>query len=134
METNKFIANLEDSVKKACVIDSEFYEKFDVKRGLRNKDKTGVLAGLTNVGDVVGYQKEGDRVLPVPGRLLYRGIDIEDLANGFKADRRHGFDETVYLLLTGKQPSQEELTKFTDHMAQLRKLPDSFIKNMILTM
>ncbi len=134
MKTNDFISNLEDSVSKACIIDNEYYEKFDVKRGLRNKDKTGILAGLTNIGDVVGYKKEGDKVLPVPGRLLYRGIDIEDLANGFKADQRHGFDETVYLLLTGKQPSKKELNKFTDHMAQLRKLPDSFIKNMILTM
>ncbi|MCX6231780.1 MAG: citrate synthase [Bacteroidetes bacterium] len=134
METQKFIAEIEESVKKACVIDNEFYEKFDVKRGLRNKDKTGVLAGLTNVGDVLGYKKEGDRVLPVPGRLLYRGIDIEDLANGFKADERHGFDETVYLLLTGKLPSKDELATFTNHMAQLRKLPDSFIKNMILSM
>jgi len=134
METSSFIANLEESVKKACIIDSKHYETFDVKRGLRNKDKTGVLAGLTNVGDVVGIKKEGDKVIPVPGRLLYRGIEIEDLANGFKNDQRHGFDETVYLLLTGKQPAKEELAKFTDHMAQLRKLPDSFIKNMILTM
>ncbi len=134
METNTFFANLEDSVKQACVIDKEYYEKFDVKRGLRNKDKTGVLAGLTNVGDVVGYQKEGDRVVPVPGRLLYRGIEIENLANGFKGDNRHGFDETIYLLLTGKLPSRDELLIFTEHMAQLRKLPDSFIKNMILSM
>ncbi len=134
MDTNSFMANLEESVKKACIIDKEYYEKFDVKRGLRNKDKTGVLAGLTNVGDVVGYKKEGDRVVPVPGRLLYRGIEIEDLANGFKGDNRHGFDETVYLLLTGKLPSREELLIFTEHMSQLRKLPDSFIKNMILSM
>jgi citrate synthase len=134
MDTNNLILNLEDSVKKACIIDGEYYEKFDVKRGLRNKDKTGVLAGLTNIGDVIGYKKEGDRVLPVPGRLVYRGIDIEDLANGFKADMRHGFDETVFLLLTGKLPSKEELFQFTFHMTQLRRLPDSFIKNMILSM
>jgi len=134
MDTNSFMTSLEESVKKACIIDKEYYEKFDVKRGLRNKDKTGVLAGLTNVGDVVGYKKEGDRVVPVPGRLLYRGIEIEDLANGFKGDNRHGFDETVFLLLTGKLPSREELHIFTEHMSQLRKLPDSFIKNMILSM
>lgn len=134
MEKSIFIKNLEESVKKACVISSENFEKFDVKRGLRNKDKTGVLAGLTNIGDVVGYQKEGDRVVPVPGRLLYRGIDIEDLANGFKNDNRHGFDETIYLLLTGELPSKIDLEKFTRHMAELRKLPDSFIKNMILSM
>lgn len=134
MDTKNFISSIEETVKKACEIDNDFYEKFDVKRGLRNKDKTGVLAGLTNIGDVIGYKKEGDKVLPVPGRLIYRGIDIEDLANGFKSDQRHGFDETVYLLLTGKQPSKEELFNFTFHMTQLRRLPDSFIKNMILSM
>ncbi|MEI6764938.1 MAG: citrate synthase [Bacteroidota bacterium] len=134
MDNNSLMSNLEKSVKEATIIDREYYEKFDVKRGLRNKDKTGVLAGLTNIGDVVGYKKEGDQVLAVPGRLVYRGIDIEDLANGFKSDQRHGFDETVYLLLTGKLPSKDELTVFTDYMAQLRKLPDSFIKNMILSM
>ena len=134
METKNYISSLEESVKNACFISNESYDKFDVKRGLRNKDKTGVLAGLTNIGDVIGYKKEGDKVLPVPGRLIYRGIDIEDLANGFKADERHGFDETVFLLLTGKLPSKEELFNFTVHMAQLRRLPDSFIKNMILSM
>ncbi len=134
MENSSYITSLEESVKKSCEIDNEYYEKFDVKRGLRNKDKTGVLAGLTNIGDVIGYKKEGDRVLPVPGRLIYRGIDIEDLANGFLADQRHGFDETVYLLLTGKLPSKEELFQFTFQMTQLRRLPDSFIKDMILSM
>jgi citrate synthase len=134
METNLFINNLEESVKAACVIDPELFDKFDVKRGLRNKNKTGVLAGLTNIGDVVGYRKEGEDVIPVPGRLLYRGIDIEYLAEGVKNEHRHGFDETVYLLMTGKLPSKEELEKFTAHMARLRKLPDSFIKNMILSM
>jgi len=134
METKNFISGIEESVRKACLIDKENFEKFDVKKGLRNKDKTGVLAGLTNIGDVVGYKKEGDRVLPVPGRLVYRGIEIEDLVNGFRSDERHGFDETVFLLLTGKLPSKEELFKFTAYMTQLRRLPDSFIKNMILTM
>ena len=134
MENTKFIKSIEESVRKSCIIDNEYYEKFDVKRGLRNKDKTGVLAGLTNVGEVLGYQKEGDKVLAIPGRLLYRGIEIEDLANGFRKDGRHGFDETVFLLLTGNLPSREQLEEFTNYMAQLRKLPDSFIKNMILSM
>ncbi len=134
MEKKEFFQKLENSVKEACVIDNSYYEKFDVKRGLRNKDKSGILAGLTNIGAVIGYDNADGVMKPVPGRLLYRGIEIEDLANGFKVDQRHGFDETVFLLLTGKQPSKDELAKFTEHMAQLRKLPDSFIKNMILTM
>jgi citrate synthase len=134
MEDNKFFAKLEESVKKSCQIDSELFEKYEVKRGLRNADGTGVLVGLTNIGEVLGYKKEGDKVVAIPGRLLYRGIDIEDITNGFQKDHRHGFDETVYLLLTGKLPDKQELDEFSAHMASLRPLPDYFIKDMILSM
>ncbi len=134
MENKKFLAHLNDSIKQSCQIDNELFEKFDVKRGLRNKDGTGVLVGLTNIGEVVGYKKENDKVVAIPGRLLYRGIDIEAITQGFQKDDRHGFDETVFLLLTGKLPNQEELEKFSAHMASLRALPDSFIKDMILSM
>jgi citrate synthase len=134
MMTEGFFKKLEDAVKQSCDINGELFEKFDVKRGLRNKDKTGVLVGLTNVGDVVGYKKENDKVVAVPGKLVYRGIDLEDLVNGFQKDGRHGFDETVYLLLTGKLPTEEQLTIFTEHMATFRELPDHFIKDMILTL
>lgn len=134
MEDKKFLTQLNDSIKQSCQIDNELFEKFDVKRGLRNKDGTGVLVGLTNIGEVVGYKKEGDKVVAIPGRLLYRGIDIEDITIGFQKEDRHGFDETVFLLLTGKLPNKEELEKFSAHMASLRALPDSFIKDMILSM
>jgi citrate synthase len=105
-----------------------------VKRGLRNKDGTGVLVGLTNIGDVVGYKKEDDKVIAIPGKLLYRGIDIEDITQGFQKEDRHGFDETVYLLLTGHLPSKDELLEFSAHLASLRSLPDEFTKDMILSM
>jgi citrate synthase len=121
-------------VRDSCKIDSTLFEKFDVKRGLRNSDGTGVLVGLTNIGDVVGYKKEGGKVIAVPGRLLYRGIDIEDITSGFQKEHRHGFDETVYLLLTGHLPNNEELEVFSKHMASLRSLPDHFVKDMILSM
>ncbi|MDP3002082.1 MAG: citrate synthase [Bacteroidales bacterium] len=134
MGDNNFFLKLEESVKKSCQIDNELFEKFDVKRGLRNSDGTGVLVGLTNIGDVVGYKKEGDKVVAVPGRLLYRGIDIEDITHGFQKDSRHGFDETVYLLLTGHLPNKNELDEFSAHMAPLRALPDHFVKDMILSM
>ena len=134
MTNTIFFNNLEESVRQSCVIESEWFEKFEVKRGLRNKDKTGVLAGLTNVGDVVGYKKEGDKVTAVPGKLVYRGIDIEDLAEGFQNDKRHGFDETVFLLLTGKLPSKSELETFSDYLVSLRDLPDNFVNDMILTL
>ena len=100
MEAQNFFSQLEESVRKSCQIDSELFEKFDVKRGLRNADGSGVLVGLTKIGEVVGYKKEDGKVIAVPGRLLYRGIDIEDIVAGFQNDHRHGFDETVFLLLT----------------------------------
>jgi citrate synthase len=134
MEDKIFLSQLNDSIKQSCQIENELFDKYEVKRGLRNKDNTGVLVGLTNVGDVLGYKKENDKVIAIPGRLLYRGIDIEDITQGFQKENRHGYDETVYLLLTGKLPNKDELKKFSAHMASLRSLPDSFIKDMILSM
>lgn len=134
MEDNKFFSKLETSVRESCQIDSELFEKYDVKRGLRNADGSGVLVGLTKVGEVVGYKKEGDKFIAVPGRLLYRGIDIEDIVAGFQKDQRHGFDETVFLLLSGHLPGKTELQEFSGHLAALRALPDHFTKDMILSM
>ena len=105
-----------------------------MKRGLRNNDRTGVLVGLTNIGDVVGYEKENGKIIAVPGRLLYRGIDIDDITHGFQKEGRHGFDEAVYLLLTGKLPDKTEIEEFSSHLASLRPLPDDFVKDMILSM
>lgn len=134
MENNNYFAKLEEPVRASCQINNELFEEFEVKRGLRNKDGTGVLVGLTNIGDVVGYKKEDGKVIAIPGKLLYRGIDIEDIAKGFQKENRHGFDETVYLLLTGHLPNGKELAEFSEHMATLRALPDDFVKDMILSM
>ena len=134
MDNEEFFTKLEGSVRGACQIENNLFEKFDVKRGLRNTDRTGVLVGLTNIGDVVGYRKEDGNVIPVPGRLFYRGFDIEEITHGFQKENRHGFDEIVYLLLTGRLPSQDGLCEFTTHLASLRGLPDSFVKDMILSM
>jgi citrate synthase len=134
MEDKEFILKIEDQTRKSCQIENGLFEEFDVKRGLRNSDGTGVLVGLTNIGDVVGYKKEDGRIVAIPGKLFYRGIDIEDITAGFQKEHRHGFDETVYLLLTGNLPSREELIEFSEHMASLRSLPDDFVKDMILSM
>jgi citrate synthase len=134
MSDKNFFSRLETQVKASCQIDTELFEQYDVKRGLRNKDGTGVLVGLTNIGDVVGYKKEDGKVVAIPGRLLYRGIDIEDITAGFQRENRHGFDETVYLLLTGNLPTSEQLSDFSAHMGSLRPLPDDFTKDMILSM
>jgi citrate synthase len=134
MGEKEFFETLESSVKSSSDIDNSLFEKFDVKRGLRNNDRTGVLVGLTNIGDVVGYEKEDGKVVAVPGILLYRGIDIEAITHGCQKENRHGFDETVYLLITGKLPEKIEIAEFSAYLASLRALPDPFIKDMILSM
>jgi citrate synthase len=131
---NSVVERLSENVKKASYIVPELFEKFNVKRGLRNADHTGVLVGLTNIGDVVGYHKDGDKMIPCDGKLIYRGIDVEHLVQGAIDQKRHGFDEVVYLLLSGKLPNQSELEEFMNYMGELRELPDSFTKNMILTL
>ena len=133
-DKDTLIKKLSDDVKKSAYIVPELFEKYNVKRGLRNADHTGVLVGLTNVGDVVGYQKDGDKMVPVDGKLLYRGIDVEDLVQGAINENRHAFDEVVYLLLCGKLPNREELAEFMEYMGSIRELPDEFTKNMILSL
>lgn len=134
MEDTDLFNRIEESVRQSCQIDADLFEKFEVKRGLRNKDGTGVLVGLTNIGDVVGYKREDGKVIAIPGKLLYRGIDIEDITEGFQKENRHGFTETVFLLMTGHLPNKDELDSFQGHMSSLRALPDDFVKDMILSM
>lgn len=134
IEKSELIKKLSQEVKKSSYIVPELFEKYNVKRGLRNADHTGVLVGLTNVGDVVGYQKDGDKLVPIDGKLYYRGIDVEDLVKGAIDQQRHGFDEVIYLLLSGKLPNKSELEEFMNYMGSIRELPDEFTKNMILSM
>jgi len=113
-------------------IDSNYYEKYNVKRGLRNEDGTGVLVGLTEVGEVFSYiMDEGERI-PTEGRLFYRGIEINDLVNGFYEEKRFGFEECVYLLLFGELPRREQLKNFIELLSNARKLPHNFTEDMIL--
>ncbi|MBN1159422.1 MAG: citrate synthase [Bacteroidales bacterium] len=129
---NQFLQSLEELTIQASQIDKELFDTYNVKRGLRNQDGSGVLVGLTNIGDVVGYEKNEGVVTPVEGRLFYRGINVNDLVHGFQSDGRHGFDETVYLLLTGRLPSKSDLESFSSYMAELRDLPHNFV-NLILS-
>ncbi|MBK8806743.1 MAG: citrate synthase [Bacteroidales bacterium] len=127
------VKQLSESVVKASKIDAGLFETYNVKRGLRNADHSGVLVGLTNVGDVVGYKKENNELVPIDGQLVYRGISVDALVNGAKEQNRHGFDEVVYLLLSGKLPNLKEHAEFMEYMGELRKLPDDFTNSMILT-
>jgi citrate synthase len=113
-------------------IEPELYEKYNVKRGLRNADGTGVLVGLTHIGDVHGYiMDEGEKV-PVDGKLYYRGYDVEDLVAAAEREKRFGFEETVYLLIFGHLPSRTELERFCTLMGQCRSLPENFAEDSII--
>ena len=113
MENKYLIYKLSESIKKTSKIDKELFTKMGVKRGLRNEDHSGVLAGLTRVGDVVGYERQENGALKaIPGKLYYRGIDVEELVHGLQKDGRLGFEETAYLLLSGSLPDKEELETF----------------------
>ena len=114
------------------VIEPTRYSNYDVKRGLRNSDGTGVLVGLTQIGDVHGYIFDENEKVPVEGRLRYRGIDIRDLTEGFLKEGRFGFEETIYLLLFGELPVKSELENFTKILSEHRKLPKGFTEDMIL--
>lgn len=123
MEEKFLIYKLSESIKRTSKIDKDLFIKMGVKRGLRNEDHTGVLAGLTRVGDVVGYDRQEDgKVVAIPGKLFYRGIDVEDLAHGIQKDNRLGFEETAYLLLSGSLPDNEELETFHKVLTQTMPL------------
>ncbi|MFV0472452.1 MAG: citrate synthase [Paludibacteraceae bacterium] len=113
MEKKYLIYKLSESIKKTSKIDKELFTTMGVKRGLRNEDGSGVLAGLTRVGDVVGYEKTEDgKLKAIPGKLMYRGIEVSDLVHGLQKDNRLGFEETAYLLLSGSLPDKENLEGF----------------------
>jgi citrate synthase len=111
----------------------DLYSRYNVKRGLRNSDGTGVLVGLTNIGEVHGYTIDDNEKVPDVGKLFYRGYDVESLITGLQATgRRSGFEETTYLLLFGELPSASELEAFCDLMGIYRELPSNFTVDMIL--
>ncbi|MCX6243207.1 MAG: citrate/2-methylcitrate synthase [Bacteroidetes bacterium] len=134
MIIESFIKKLAPLSEESCKIDESLFKEYDVKRGLRNADHTGVLVGLTRVGSVVGYEKVDGKLVAIDGKLIYRGIDINDIVHGCQEEKRFGYDETVFLLLFGRLPLKEELELFSAGMAELRFLPENFNRDMILTM
>ena len=128
----EFLHSLCDEYKKYNHIDTALYNNNNVKRGLRNADGTGVVAGLTNIGNVHGYIIDEGDIVPVPGKLYYRGIDLEQLVNGFLSEDRFGFEETSYLLLFGHLPTEAQLKTFNDTLAEMRYLPEFFTEDQIL--
>lgn len=112
---NEFmIYKLSESIKTTSRIDNDLFKQYNVKRGLRNEDHSGVLVGLTKIGDVVGYERSEEGLKAIPGKLFYRGIDVEDLVHGLQQEKRVGFEETCFLILSGRLPDEEELITFSD--------------------
>ncbi len=114
LKEEKIIKEISKTIADTCSIDTELFTKYNVKRGLRNEDHTGVVVGLTKIGDVVGYErKEDGTTAPIPGKLYYRGISLEDIVRGAQHENRLGFEETAYLILSGNLPSKVELEEFS---------------------
>ena len=127
-----FIESLCGEFQRNNQIHPSYYEKWDVKRGLRNADGTGVMAGVTQIGNVRGYyMQDGERV-PMDGQLIYRGIRVTDLIHGFVSENRFGFEETAYLLLFGALPTTTQLEQFRSILSQYHTLPPSFTEDMII--
>ncbi len=121
-----------DAYRKNNFIDPETSEKLGVKRGLRNSDGTGVLAGLTNICDVIGYEKDGDKIIPIDGKLIYRGIDLNDIVNEAITKDRFLFEEVAWLLLFGSLPDEKTLNQFHTILETHRELPDGFAETQIM--
>ncbi len=130
-QTKNLIHDFAATAKVDQKIDPALYTKYNVKRGLRNNDGTGVLVGLTEVGEVMSYIVDDAERVPVEGKLFYRGYEISDLVNGFYG-KRFGYEEIAYLLLKGQLPTDEHLLGFKELLSTVRPLPKGFTEDMIL--
>lgn len=132
MRKEYLIYKLSDAVKDSTRIPREAFERLGVKRGLRNEDGSGVLVGLTNIGNVIGYERDKDNKLtPCPGRLYYRGYELDDLVSPLLEEKRMGFEEIAYLVLSGKLPDKEELSAFRELLNENMPLDHRTIVNII---
>ena len=124
------------SLTQLCIdnnnIDPSLYAKYEVKRGLRDVSGKGVLTGLTEIADIKAYNLDGDKLIPTEGQLYYRGYNVEDIIDGFNAENRFGFEETTYLLLFGKLPTEEEYREFVEILGSYRTLPTNFVRDVVM--
>lgn len=129
---DKFLDSLSLIIKHNNIISPDLYEKYDVKRGLRHQNGTGVLVGLTKIGSVHGYQIENGVKFPEKGRLYYRDYELRKLASVLKIEDRFSFEKTMFLLLFGKIPTPAELNLFISSLNELQNLPEEFTENFLL--
>ena len=127
------INKYEEICRRDYALDTSLYEKYHVKRGLRDKSGQGVVAGITNISKIVSYKEDAEgKHIPCDGELYYRGYSINDLVNGLIKDDRFGFEEIAYLLILGELPDKKQLEEFKTLLAEMRKLPRNFTKDVIL--
>ena len=126
------ILDLAQMSERASQINADLYKKYDVRRGLRDINGKGVLAGLTEIGEVQAYKSVDGKEVPCEGKLYYRGLDIEELVQGFVSEKRFGFEEITYLLLFGALPSEKELSDFCELLGSYRTLPTHFVRDIIM--
>ena len=129
---NAFLKKLSVLAQRNDPIPPALYTKYDVKRGLRYANGTGVLVGLTRIGDVVGYDMVNGEKVPIPGKLFYRGYDVSSLVKDAERTKQFGYEECVYLLLFGALPTQKQLDEFTQFLGLRRTLPPNFTEDMIM--
>ncbi len=126
------IVDLAEMCLKAGIVDTGLYTKYDVKRGLRDLNGKGVLAGLTNISEVRATETVNGVSVPAHGQLFYRGYDVKDLIGGISSEHRFGFEEITYLLLFNKLPGHKELEDFSSFLYSYRSLPTSFVRDIIM--
>jgi citrate synthase len=135
-DTNEVLASyvraLGANISEEYAIPQEAFEDQNIKRGLRNADGTGVIAGVSKVGSVQGYYVEDGQRVPMPGKLYYRGISVEDIIEAHRKNGTFGFEEVAYLLLLGHLPTREQEEQFLSILTAARKMPDAFTEDMIL--
>jgi len=132
LNNNAIVKCIADTVTNSCSIENELFQKHNVKRGLRNEDHTGVVVGLTKVGDVVGYERdENGSTYPIPGRLMYRGISLEDIVRGAQKENRLGFEEVLYLILSGNLPNKQELSDFSSLLSKTMDLNPKIVMHIL---
>lgn len=128
----KLLSKLSQLCERNNKIDPNLYQKYNVKRGLRDISGQGVLTGLTEISEISSYIIKDSDMIPCDGNLFYRGININDIVEGFISSNNFGFEETIYLLLFGELPNKESLTNFNNILADYRTLPIDFIRNIIM--
>lgn len=126
------IDRLADVITHNTYIDPTLYAKYNVKRGLRDENGQGVVTGLTDISRSDAYEMKDGQKIPADGQLYYRGYNIYDIVRGCQEESRFGFEEAAYLLLMNKMPNEKELKKFNEILTAYRKLPDSFVRDIIM--